>query len=290
VHPYHYVWLLWSTAFLVPWAIPYWAFPDHRKAMLWASVLMAPFGLTEPLFVPEYWNPPSLFDSASGCSGPASTSTSIGAGRSPLMPGSRRTYMAPARFLLSTLLWASVAALAEPEIRVERREGAFRVDARMSVDAHHHIAWQVLTDYNNLARFVPGMQTSQIVSAPGEPMLLRQTGQSGFLVFNVPIEVIARIEEFPLDAIRFYAVGGNLKNKVGEWRIQRQNDATLLLYQADIVPGFWVPALLAASIMAEDVRRKLVGVAQEVQRRATRATSAYSGSEVVQRSTDQPRL
>lgn len=29
--------------------------------MLWASVFTTPFGLTEPLFVPEYWNPPSLF-------------------------------------------------------------------------------------------------------------------------------------------------------------------------------------------------------------------------------------
>lgn len=32
--------------------------------MVWASVFTAPFGLTEPLFVPEYWNPPSLFDLA----------------------------------------------------------------------------------------------------------------------------------------------------------------------------------------------------------------------------------
>lgn len=32
--------------------------------MLRASVLTAPFGLTEPLFVPEYWAPPSLFDLA----------------------------------------------------------------------------------------------------------------------------------------------------------------------------------------------------------------------------------
>lgn len=32
--------------------------------MLWASLFTAPFGLTEPLFVPEYWNPPSLFDLA----------------------------------------------------------------------------------------------------------------------------------------------------------------------------------------------------------------------------------
>tara|TARA_Y100000590_G_scaffold203205_1_gene230570 strand:- start:1160 stop:1783 length:624 start_codon:yes stop_codon:yes gene_type:complete len=29
-----------------------------------ASLLTTPFGLTEPLFVPEYWNPPSLFDLA----------------------------------------------------------------------------------------------------------------------------------------------------------------------------------------------------------------------------------
>jgi len=32
--------------------------------MLWASLLTMPFGLTEPLFVPAYWNPPSLFDLA----------------------------------------------------------------------------------------------------------------------------------------------------------------------------------------------------------------------------------
>ncbi len=62
--PYHYVWLFWSSAFLVPWLILYRALPGYRPQMGWASLLMAPFGLTEPLFVPEYWNPPSLFDLA----------------------------------------------------------------------------------------------------------------------------------------------------------------------------------------------------------------------------------
>ncbi|HSR63302.1 MAG TPA: hypothetical protein VLN56_07855, partial [Gammaproteobacteria bacterium] len=32
--------------------------------MLWASLFTMPFGLTEPLFVPEYWSPPSLFNLA----------------------------------------------------------------------------------------------------------------------------------------------------------------------------------------------------------------------------------
>jgi hypothetical protein len=62
--PEQYVWLIWSSAFLIPWLAAYTAFPRHRQAMLWASLFTTPFGLTEPLFVPEYWNPPSLFDLA----------------------------------------------------------------------------------------------------------------------------------------------------------------------------------------------------------------------------------
>ena len=64
VMPDRYVWLVWSSAFLVPWLGAYVAFPRHRKAMVWASLMTAPLGLTEPLFVPHYWNPPSLFDLA----------------------------------------------------------------------------------------------------------------------------------------------------------------------------------------------------------------------------------
>jgi len=59
-----YVWLAWAAAFLVPWALLWLAFRRHRRAMIWASVFTTPFGLTEPLFVPEYWSPPSLFDLA----------------------------------------------------------------------------------------------------------------------------------------------------------------------------------------------------------------------------------
>lgn len=58
---FHYVWLVWSSAFLVPWIVLYASYPRHRKAMRRTSAFMALFGLTEPLFVPEYWDPPSLF-------------------------------------------------------------------------------------------------------------------------------------------------------------------------------------------------------------------------------------
>lgn len=61
---FHTVWFIWSSAFLLPWALLFFTRPLLRTRMLWASTLTAPFGLTEPLFVPAYWNPPSLFDLA----------------------------------------------------------------------------------------------------------------------------------------------------------------------------------------------------------------------------------
>lgn len=62
--PHQYVWFAWASAFLIPWVMLFIAFPAHRKIMLQVSLVTTAFGLTEPLFVPEYWNPPTLFDLA----------------------------------------------------------------------------------------------------------------------------------------------------------------------------------------------------------------------------------
>ena len=61
---YHYVWLWWSSAFLAPWIALYLANPLLRAVMWRTSLATGLFGLTEPIFVPQYWNPPSLFELA----------------------------------------------------------------------------------------------------------------------------------------------------------------------------------------------------------------------------------
>lgn len=186
-----------------------------------------------------------------------------------------------ARVLLPCLLWAGAAAWAEPDIRVERKQDSIHIEASLHVAAHHHVAWQVLTDYDNLASFVPGLQTSRIVSGAGEPLLLRQTGQSGFLWFSMPLEVVVRIREMPLIAIFFDTVSGNLKSKSGEWRFEQRDDATLLSYRVHVVPGFWVPPLIGAAVIGQDVRNMLTGVTQEIQRR-TAALASAGAARIVQ--------
>jgi hypothetical protein len=59
-----YVWLIWSGAFLIPWSLLYFVKAGFRRKMLRVSLATSLLGLSEPIFVPEYWNPPSLFDLA----------------------------------------------------------------------------------------------------------------------------------------------------------------------------------------------------------------------------------
>lgn len=61
---YHYVWFFWASALLVPWTLLYIAQPAMRRQMIEVSAATSLLGLTEPLFVPKYWNPPTLFDLA----------------------------------------------------------------------------------------------------------------------------------------------------------------------------------------------------------------------------------
>jgi len=61
-----YVWILWSLLLLGVWMILYMYIQNtsNKRKMITVSLGTALLGLTEPIFVPEYWNPPSLFNLA----------------------------------------------------------------------------------------------------------------------------------------------------------------------------------------------------------------------------------
>jgi len=61
---HQYAYLILSLLLLGVWFILYFSKFTFRKEMFWVSFWTMFFGLTEPFFVPEYWNPPTLFDLA----------------------------------------------------------------------------------------------------------------------------------------------------------------------------------------------------------------------------------
>jgi hypothetical protein len=57
-------WFVFAIAWLAIWLVIFAAKPSLRHQMLWVSAFTMLTGLTEPIFVPSYWNPPSLFNLA----------------------------------------------------------------------------------------------------------------------------------------------------------------------------------------------------------------------------------
>jgi hypothetical protein len=57
------IWFAWSLLLLIIWGLVYAALksPESRHEMLVVSAWTSLLAITEPLFVPAYWNPPSLF-------------------------------------------------------------------------------------------------------------------------------------------------------------------------------------------------------------------------------------
>lgn len=61
---YNYAYLIGSLVLLVVWTGLFLARPMLRKKMFLVSSLTAPLGLTEPFFIPRYWEPLTIFNLA----------------------------------------------------------------------------------------------------------------------------------------------------------------------------------------------------------------------------------
>jgi carbon monoxide dehydrogenase subunit G len=156
----------------------------------------------------------------------------------------------------------------ETLINVERVGEAIKITATTSVAVAPHLAWKVLTDYDRLADFVPDMHSSRVVSGPGGPLKVEQKGETDFLGWSFPIEVVLELQEDPERVIAFKSVSGNVRSMEGVWRVVESDDGVTVQYSATMETGFWIPPLIGPAMIENDVRRKVDAVAREMTRRA----------------------
>jgi carbon monoxide dehydrogenase subunit G len=173
------------------------------------------------------------------------------------------------RLALSLLLLLLVSSAdAQPQVTVTQAEdGLISVVADDQVAAPVDVVWQTLTDYEHLASFIPDMQTSRVISAPGEPLHVRQEGATRFIGYNFPINGTFQIDTDPPNKVQFHSIAGNVRDMEGSYRLEMSGAVTHLHYEARFRPDFWVPALIGPSIMHGEINRQFEGLAAEILRR-----------------------
>lgn len=195
--------------------------------------------------------------------------------------GGRRGAAAGVACACSLLLPALLAAAPAPtrlQVAVDRAgDGRISIAAEALVAAPPGVLWGALTDYGNLARFVPDLRRSRVASAPGEPLVVEQEGVARFLLFRFPIRVSLAIDSERDSVIRFRRTAGNLRELTGTYRVEAEGAATRLRYEARLLPDFWVPSWIGPGVLQRAVSRQLQGIIDEALRRAANDRAASPG-------------
>lgn len=177
------------------------------------------------------------------------------------------------RFFLLCFLWlacqlAHALDAHEPVVDIKLSGGSFlKVATSVSLPLKPCEAYAMLTDYDHLPSFIPGLLESHSRRVSGNTVMVRQVGEVQVFIFHVRMESLLDMEETPNRRILFKQVEGDLASYEGEWRLSATADGTLVDYDATLSFKPYVPLLLARSILRDDVRKKFVAIGKEAMAR-----------------------
>ena len=174
--------------------------------------------------------------------------------------------------VLSILGAPALSANTPVSVDVERgTDKAYVVDAAFDVNAPATIAWEVLTDYEGIGRFVSSIRQSTIKQRSGGRVLLEQHGVGRAWIVSLPMHVVLDVREQDQRVLAFRDVcGKSFTTYEGVWEITTIGSVTRVTYRLKADPGGRQPAMLARSAIGGSVRKLLDEVRVEMLARAAR--------------------
>lgn len=137
--------------------------------------------------------------------------------------------------------------LQDVEVKTDKAEGRQRqISARIQIPYTAHQVWQILTDYDHLADFVPNLTQSQRIEHPQGGIRIEQVGAECLLKIKFCARVVLdMVERFP-DRIDFTMIEGDFKIFQGCWTLTpvANGTATDLGYQLLVLPQRIMPVAL----------------------------------------------
>lgn len=179
---------------------------------------------------------------------------------------------ARARFVALVLAGSlgAPAAANVPQIEIETNgqgdDITVTASAEMLVDAR--VAWDVITDYDHLADFIPYMRSSRVVRRDADRVVIEQTGMFSFLFYRQPVQAQLAVVESPPQRVMAHAVGGNLREMEGRYTLEKLPAGTVrLCYTGRLVPGFAVPPVIGKAVMRTVLADQFSAMVREIERR-----------------------
>lgn len=184
------------------------------------------------------------------------------------------------------------------DLKIEKSgKNSRRITAKIEVEAPLDAVWNVLTDYERLADFIPGLAVSQLLERRENGARLLQIGEQN-LAFGLKfkakgiVDVVENeLEILPIGIRRdidFKMVEGDFEVFEGKWGIEqfegstgnqnfsiKKDFRTLLSYIVDVQPKKWLPVALVEGRLSREIQINITCVRSQAMRTAYDAVSLF---------------
>lgn len=170
--------------------------------------------------------------------------------------------------LSAGMVWAATpAAGSEPVVSVEIKGGVVHTRAEVVIAASAREVWDVLTDFENLPRYISSIASSKVVLRNGNLWKVAQTGKAGFGPFTFEFKTVRELTMTPFEKFESRFLEGNMKRMDSSTRLESNGGVTRIRYVAEAEPDTVLPLGLARSSIESGTRGHFKEMTREVLRR-----------------------
>ncbi len=158
------------------------------------------------------------------------------------------------------------AALADDvSISTEKRSARERrISASIVIPQPIEQVWQVITDYEHLADFIPSLTSSKRINNAEGRIRIEQIGAQCFLKVKFCARVVLDMTESFPNKLSFCMKEGDFKQFEGAWYLQPSGDpaSTLLSYDLLVKPPLAMPLAIIERHLCHNLTHNLIAVRQ----------------------------
>ena len=170
--------------------------------------------------------------------------------------GARRLLVAAVVSVCVPLPGAHLAATGDrspaPEVTVRQEAGAYQVMARFEVPQPPSVVLAVLTDYEQIPRYMPDVRTSVVLERSAGRFVVEQEAVSQFMMFSKKVHLVLDVTEGG-ESVRFVdRCGRSFKSYRGSWTVVPQGNGSSVTYELSATPAFEVPGFILKRLLKRD--------------------------------------
>lgn len=147
-------------------------------------------------------------------------------------------------------------------------DGAYVLNAVMFAPVSQAVAWDVLTDFDHMAQWVPNVAESKVVNREDASVTIEQHGVAKYGAASFPYTTERKMELTPPNTIKTSQIRGSLRRVESTLQLEPEGQGTRINYHLEIVPSILTAAIMSKSFLEHEIGEQFTAIIAEMVRRA----------------------